>query len=399
MILLSALIGPPLELFGTEPNQELMFKAYGVTFANTETWVKGAFRDFFNNCWGPNWWSDGRQIQSIEAIVQSQSPDSEVSDSNNTEGAYAWDIRFTTTASGDGTRHQRFYYRPTEDWTYNTSISGCQNRQNMLMGYDNSGPEAVGVPTGTFTTFDQGYVPTATWELQTTSYCIGNVTVTKYQCGKWYLGPGCHTAPEYTRPSGPPCVVDANGDMVEVFQKKTGSGTQGNKAFEIHQKVDEDKPFRLTKYNCSDEWISINPEYYATRDEADAVGAAWVDSQYDTYGMTGSDDWPAVISRPCCERDNSCDDDDDNGDNGDNGGNGPAPIPCGDPNAVVLDDGNCGVCKSGYEDKNDGNGCVEIQDDNGDNGDDTPFEPSNTLKYIGLGVAGLMGLLVISKLS
>ena len=393
MILLSALIGSPIELFGTEPNQDLIFRAYSTPFANLDSWVRGAFTDFFNNCWGPNWWNDGRQIQSIEAIVQSQSPDSAVSDSNNTEGAYAWDIRFKTTATGDGTRHQRFYYRPTENWTYSSSTpSGCQSRKNMLMGYDNSGPEAIGVPTGTFTSFDQGHVPTATWELISSSYCIGNVTVTQRQCGKWYLGDGCHDAPLYTRETGyggNPCVTDANGDLVEVWKKKTGSGTQGNVGFRIYQKVGEDLPYKLIRYNCSDESIE-HTNQYINRSSADQIGSAWVTSQYEDIGATGSDEWPNLISRPCCESDNSCDDSDD-----DTNGNGNGePVPCADPNAEVLSDGSCGSCNTGYE--VDENGVCTASEDNDDIDDD---EETPTLKYILIGGGALLGLLVLKKLA
>ena len=64
---------------------EVLFNTstYSVPFVNSESWVKTAFTTFFNNCWGPRWYSDGRQIQSIEAIVQTQSPDTVVSDTNN----------------------------------------------------------------------------------------------------------------------------------------------------------------------------------------------------------------------------------------------------------------------------------------------------------------------------
>ena len=57
MILLSALLGTPIELFGTEPNKDLVFHAYSVPFANTESWVKAAFTAFFNNCWSPRWYT------------------------------------------------------------------------------------------------------------------------------------------------------------------------------------------------------------------------------------------------------------------------------------------------------------------------------------------------------
>ena len=116
----------------------------------------------------------GRQIQSIEAIVQTQSPDTAVSDTNNTEGSYAWDIRFNTTgiqepvtsqgvttpAQSPNPCHQRFYYRPStyggdSPWEYSDrAADDCSDRTDMLMGYDNSGPESVGVSTGTFTNFD-----------------------------------------------------------------------------------------------------------------------------------------------------------------------------------------------------------------------------------------------------
>ena len=194
MILLSALLGTPIELFGTEPNKDLVFHAYSVPFANTESWVKAAFTAFFNNCWSPRWYTDGRQIQSIEAIVQTQSPDTAVSDTNNTEGSYAWDIRFNTTgiqepvtsqgvttpAQSPNPCHQRFYYRPStyggdSPWEYSDrAADDCSDRTDMLMGYDNSGPESVGVSTGTFTNFDSGTIPEATWELQNTSKCMGS---------------------------------------------------------------------------------------------------------------------------------------------------------------------------------------------------------------------------------
>ena len=39
MILLASLFGTPLELFGTEPNQDLIFRSYVNSFSNTKTWV------------------------------------------------------------------------------------------------------------------------------------------------------------------------------------------------------------------------------------------------------------------------------------------------------------------------------------------------------------------------
>jgi hypothetical protein len=154
MILLASLFGTPLQLFGTEPNQELIFRSTMTdTFTNTETWVTMAFTDFFNECWGPNWWTDGRQIDRVEAIVQTQDPTTEVDANSNTGGAYGWHIRFKDTA-GD-LRHQSFFYKPTEFEAWGTTAhSGCQTRKNFLMGYDNSGPDAVGQADGTFKPFE-----------------------------------------------------------------------------------------------------------------------------------------------------------------------------------------------------------------------------------------------------
>ena len=390
MILLSALIGPPLELFGSEPNQELIFRAYNVSFANTKAWVTGAFTDFFDNCWGPNYWTDGRQIQNVEAIVQTQTPNTPVSDTNNTGGAYGWDIRFRDT-EGD-LRHQSFFYHPTDEFAFGSSAaSGCQTRKQFLMGFDNSGPAAVGVANGTFTSLSGGTTPAANWELQNTSYCIGNVTITKNQCGKWYLqqvmGEGCHDAPVYNKQhscgSG---FLDADGNTVEVWKKKLGSSTEGNPGYKIYQKVGEALPYKLITYTCTT-GQEMQTTYYETRDEADTVGGAHVTAQYNdsvTEGNLGDDDWPATIARKCP------DDDTDN-----SGGSGPIlpdAEPCDDDNATVLSDGSCGPCKTGYQAN--GDGCVEIQDGGDDDG-----EENNALKWIGLGAAGLLALLVVNKLS
>ena len=245
MILLSALIGPPImELFSTEPNKDLIFNAYSIPFANSESWVKAAFTAFFNNCWSPRWYTDGRQIQSIEAIVQTQSPDTVVSDTNNTAGAYAWDIRFNTTGGSDPMSpnpcHQRFYYRPSDTWHYSDrAADDCSDRTDMLMGYDNSGPESVGVSTGTFTNFDSGTVPEATWELQNTSKCMGS------DC----------------------------------------------QAFRIYQKVGETKPYKIVAFDCATGAVA-GAEYFTTRKEADSKGSEWVMSQHTNgnHNTTGCTD-------------------------------------------------------------------------------------------------------------
>jgi hypothetical protein len=245
MILLSALIGPPImELFSTEPNKDLIFNAYSIPFANSESWVKAAFTAFFNNCWSPRWYTDGRQIQSIEAIVQTQSPDTVVSDTNNTAGAYAWDIRFNTTGGSDPMSpnpcHQRFYYRPSDTWHYSDrAADDCSDRTDMLMGYDNSGPESVGVSTGTFTNFASGTVPEATWELQNTSKCMDS------DC----------------------------------------------QAFRIYQKVGETKPYKIVAFDCAT-GVVAGAEYFTTRNEADSKGSEWVMSQHTNgnHNTTGCTD-------------------------------------------------------------------------------------------------------------
>ena len=387
MILQSGLIGTPLELFGSEPNQKLIFRA-ALTFANTKSWVTSAFTDFFDNCWGPNWWTDGRQIQNVEAIVQTQTPNTPVSDTNISGGAYGWDIRFKDT-EGD-LRHQSFYYNPTDDFVFGSSAAtGCQTRKQFLMGYDNSGPAAVGVATGTFTPLAAGTTPAANWELQTTSYCIGNVTITEEQCDKWYLeqvaGSGCHTAPVYQKQHSCGSLVDDDGNNIEVWKKKLGSSTEGNAGYKIYQKVGETKPYKLVTYNCAtgDE---MQTTYYTTRNGADVVGSAHVTSQYeanDPQVSSGNDNWPASISRVC----------EDNGDNGDNGGGSSGPpvtiVPCDDDNATVLSDGSCGPCKTGYVLEDDI--CIATEEEE--------EEENNTLKWIGFGAAGLFGLLILNKLA
>ena len=309
MILLSALIGPPLELFGTEPNQDLIFRSYVNSFSNTKTWVTNAFTSFFNNCWGPNFWTDGRQIDEVEAIVQTQTPQTQVTDTNITGGSYAWHIRFTDT-EGD-LRHQVFYFNPTTPFNFGSgAASGCQTRKNFLMGYDNSGPEAVGVADGAFIPLVGDDTGSSSWELQATSSCIGNVTATSRQCGKWYLeqikGEGCHTAPVYTKETG--ChggAQDTAGNPVEVWVKKTASSTEGQSAYKIYQKVGEDLPYKLVTYYCGAgqgkyKGEEANTTFYATRTEADTAGNEWVMNQYDIHGGSrGDDDWPTRISRIC----------------------------------------------------------------------------------------------------
>ena len=391
MILTSGLFGTPIELFGATPNQDLVFRSYTNSFANTKTWVTNAFTDFFNNCWGPNWWSDGRQIDDVEAIVQTQTPLSQVSDTNITGGSYAWHIRFTDT-EGD-LRHQVFYFNPTAEFDY-TSIaaSGCQTRKNFNMGYDDSGPNAVGVATGTFTPLDAGDVGSASWELQNTSSCIGNQTVVKRQCGKWWLeqvmGDGCHTAPVYQKEHGCNSGYATNaGDKVEVWKKKTASSTAGQSAFKIYQNVDETLPYKLVKYNCAT-GVEISSSFYSTRQEADTVGQAHVTSQYNTHGMTGDDDsekWPHTISKKCLD-----DDADDDGPT-----IGPLEPFCDDDNATLLSDGSCGPCNAGYTLDSD-NKCIATTDDDDD---DDEEESSPTLKYILIGGGALMGLLVLKKIA
>ncbi|MAY90094.1 MAG: hypothetical protein CMN00_02790 [Rickettsiales bacterium] len=364
MILLASLFGTPLELFGTEPNQDLIFRSYVNSFSNTKTWVTNAFTSFFNNCWGPNWWTDGRQIDEVEAIVQTQTPQTQVTDTNITGCSYAWHIRFTDT-EGD-LRHQVFYFNPTTEFAFGSSAaSGCQTRKNFLMGYDNSGPQAIGVADGAFIPLAGSDTGSSSWELQNTSYCIGNVTITKNQCGKWYLeqimGEGCHEAPVYKKQHS--CTsgyADGNGNAVEVWKKQLGSSTEGNAAYKIYQKVGESLPYKLITYNCAT-GQEMQTTYYETRNEADTVGSAHVTAQYNdsvTEGNLGDDDWPDQISR-ICETDNGGDDD-------------------------INDDD--------IDDEDDDNG------DNGDNGDDNG-EDSNNLKWIGYGAAGLFGLLIINKLA
>jgi|TARA_A100000164_G_scaffold57294_1_gene45925 hypothetical protein len=390
MILLASLFGTPLELFGTEPNQDLIFRSYVNSFSNTKTWVTNAFTSFFNNCWGPNWWTDGRQIDDVEAIVQTQTPQTQVTDTNITGGSYAWHIRFTDT-EGD-LRHQVFYFNPTTEFAFGSSAaSGCQTRKNFLMGYDNSGPQAIGVADGAFIPLAGGDTGSSSWELQNTSYCIGNVTITKNQCGKWYLeqimGEGCHEAPVYKKQHS--CTsgyADGDGNAVEVWKKQLGSSTEGNAAYKIYQKVGESLPYKLITYNCAT-GQEMQTTYYETRNEADTVGSAHVTTQYNdsvTEGNLGDDDWPDQISR-ICETDNGGDDDDP-----------PLIGTCADPNDSGYGQTECVGCNDGYEDNSDGLGCVEIQDndDDDDNGDD-----SNNLKWIGYGAAGLFGLLIINKLA
>ena len=388
MILLASLFGTPLELFGTEPNQDLIFRSYVNSFSNTKTWVTNAFTSFFNNCWGPNWWTDGRQIDEVEAIVQTQVPETQVTDTNITGGSYAWHIRFTDTA-GD-LRHQVFYFNPTTEFAYGSgAASGCQTRKNFLMGYDDSGPQAVGVADGAFIPLVGDDTGSSSWELQTTSSCIGNVTITKNQCGKWYLqqvmGPGCHVAPVYTKQHSCNSGWKVGDDTVEVWKKKLGSSSEGQAGYKIYQKVGESLPYKLITYNCST-GQELATSYYETRSAADTVGSAHVMAQYNasnTAGTLGDDNWPDQISRIC--------ETDDNGDNGDNGDDDPPLVgTCADPNDSGYGLPDCAGCNDGYEDNNDGLGCVEIQDD--DDGDE-----DNTLKYIGIGGAGLIGLLVFMK--
>lgn len=75
-------------------------------------------------------------------------------------------------------------------------------------------------------------------------------------------------------------------------------------------------------------------------------------------------------------------------DNGD--GDPPLDGTCADPNDSGYGQTECIGCNAGYEDNNDGNGCVEITDGDED-------EENNTLKYIGIGGAGLIALIVLSK--
>ena len=82
------------------------------------------------------------------------------------------------------------------------------------------------------------------------------------------------------------------------------------------------------------------------------------------------------------------------------GGNGDDDDPpfvgtCADPNDSGYGQTECVGCNDGYEDNNDGLGCVEITD--GDDEDEDDGEENNTLKYIGMGGAGLIALIVLSK--
>jgi|TARA_R110002167_G_scaffold145120_1_gene336037 hypothetical protein len=312
---------------------EVLFNTstYSVPFVNSESWVKTAFTTFFNNCWGPRWYSDGRQIQSIEAIVQTQSPDTVVSDTNNTAGAYAWDIRFNTTGGSDPMSpnpcHQRFYYRPAEPWTNisdaaDGSNGSCTNYMDMLMGYDDSGPESVGVSTGTFTNFDSGTVPEATWELQNTSKCIG-------------------------------------GDC---------------QAYRIYQKVGETLPYKLIYYDCTT-GEGVNLDYFATRSEADSIGSQWITSENTKGSQNSTGCTDQGVLYPWTDTTNGT-----NGGGSGGGGSGYQPIPCGDSNAIVLSDGSCGACNSGYA--KEGGKCVESKV--------IPW-----MLYGGLGLMGLVGLIIL----
>ena len=72
---------------------------------------------------------------------------------------------------------------------------------------------------------------------------------------------------------------------------------------------------------------------------------------------------------------------------------GARSVPCSDPNDKGFMTSDCEGCKSGYEDKKDGKGCVEIQ---GGSGEES--EPmSDTTKYAIIGGVALVAILLASR--
>ena len=85
-------------------------------FSNTESWVKNAFRTWYNSCWGPNF--GGYQLKKIENIVQRTAPSPTQSEPN--ENTYQWDIRYIY-IEPDGVTEapwcQTFFYKTTGEYT------------------------------------------------------------------------------------------------------------------------------------------------------------------------------------------------------------------------------------------------------------------------------------------
>ena len=87
-------------------------------------------------------------------------------------------------------------------------------------------------------------------------------------------------------------------------------------------------------------------------------------------------------------------------------------VPCSDPNDAGFMKGDCEGCKSGYEDKNDGNGCVEIQSGGGGESCESGYhldedeesetygeciKDDNTITYVIIGGIALAAIVMFSR--
>jgi len=141
------------------------------SFSNTESWVKNAFKNHYNNCWGVNF--GGYTIKTIHAISQRATPSSNQTTPN--ENTYQWDISYTWLGSdgSEGEDCQTFYYKTMGNYDYSGdkwNIPACKH-------YFNNGRAGSCLASGSgFTTLDEGETEADVFVLKTTYACPGQST-------------------------------------------------------------------------------------------------------------------------------------------------------------------------------------------------------------------------------
>jgi hypothetical protein len=138
------------------------------SFSNTESWVKNAFLNHYNNCWGVNF--GGYTIKTIHAISQRATP-SPNQDTPN-ENTYQWDIRYTWLGSdgSEGEDCQTFFYKTIGVYDYSGDkweIPDCKH-------YFNNGRAGSCLASGSgFTTLGAGETEADVFVLKTQYACPG----------------------------------------------------------------------------------------------------------------------------------------------------------------------------------------------------------------------------------
>ena len=136
------------------------------SFSNTESWVRNAFINHYNTCFGvafggPNW---TYRIKQVHGIVQRKAP-------SGNDNEWQWDVKYTwekSDGSEQGEDCQTFAYKVTGEYSYgSTAPSDCKK-------YFSSGRASSCLVTGTgWTPLDSGETAADTFLLKSQHACPG----------------------------------------------------------------------------------------------------------------------------------------------------------------------------------------------------------------------------------